>query len=215
VLLAVPLVRLFEWEALRAFSDGIGARFETVADGIAVGCVLACVRPRLHHSSAYTRFLRSPLFIAVPVIAFAANMTHDHPLVYFAAGLTTVNVAVALCIDWCVTFPERRVGRVLNAAPLVYVGWLSYSLYLWQQPFLDRSSTAAVAAFPLNLIIAVLLAMTSYYVLERPALAVRRGVERWIERRRAECAPQPRGGWVYRWRHRPGLARDLVVSERR
>ena len=185
VVLAVPVVRLIEWEALRTFSDGIGARFETVADAIAIGCVLACLRRRLHESAGYMRFLRSPLFVAVPVVAFAANMTHDHPLVYFVAGLTTVNIAVALCIDWCVTFPEGRVGRVLNATPLVYVGWLSYSLYLWQQPFLNRASTAPIAAFPLNIIIAVLLALISYYAVERPSLALRRGLERWSERRRA------------------------------
>ena len=43
---------------------------------------------------------------------------------------------IALVIDWCVTFADGRVGRVPNAPPLVFVGWISYSLYLWQQPFL-------------------------------------------------------------------------------
>ena len=59
------------------------------------------------------------------------------------------------------TFHDGRVGRVLNAAPLVFVGWLSYSLYLWQQPFLNRSSDAALAAFPLNIGIVALLALIS------------------------------------------------------
>ena len=192
VVLAVPVARLIEWEVFRTFSDGIGTRFETVADAIAVGCVLACLRRRLHESAAYMRFLRSPLFVAVPVVAFAANMTQDHPLVYFVVGLTTVNVAVGLCIDWCVTFPDRRLGRILNAAPLVFVGSLSYSLYLWQQPFLNRASASAAAAFPLNIIVAVLLALMSYYVVERPSLAVRQGLERWIERhRRKAVLPLP------------------------
>jgi peptidoglycan/LPS O-acetylase OafA/YrhL len=182
--LAFPAVRVVEWELFRSFGDGIGARFETVADSIAIGCVLAGVRPYLHRSERYLRFLKSPVFLAVPVLALAGNMMHDHPLVYFAVGMTTTNVAVALCLDWCLTFHEGRIGRVLNAAPLVYVGWLSYSLYLWQQPFLNRASTAAVAAFPLNIILTIGLAVSSYYLIERPSLRLRRV----LARRRS---PQP------------------------
>jgi peptidoglycan/LPS O-acetylase OafA/YrhL len=136
------------------------------------------------------RFLQSPLFVAVPLLAIAGNMTHDHPLVYFGVGMTLVNISVALCLDWCVTFPEGRVGRVLNAAPLVYVGWLSYSLYLWQQPFLNRASQAGVAAFPLNIALTALLAVVSYYAVERPALRLRRVLERRSSAPSALLAPR-------------------------
>ena len=47
-------------------------------------------------------------------------------------------------------------GRVLNAAPLALVGLISYSLYLWQQPFLNRDGHAVWMAFPLNLALATL-----------------------------------------------------------
>ena len=61
---------------------------------------------------------------------------------------------------------------------LVFVGILSYSLYLWQQPFLHRDSQAPLASFPLNLVVAVGCALLSYYVIERPSLRLRRGIER-------------------------------------
>ncbi len=92
--------------------------------------------------------------------------------------MSAANIAIALCIDWAVTHHDGRIGRVLNAAPLVFIGWLSYSLYLWQQPFLDRTSQSTFAAFPLNIVCAVTLALLSYYVVERPALRLRRTLER-------------------------------------
>jgi peptidoglycan/LPS O-acetylase OafA/YrhL len=176
----VPLVRLGSWELMRWASDGIGHRFETVADAIAVGCVLAGIRPWLHRSAVYMRALASPWFVAVPLIVVAANLLHDHPVAYFLGGLFLTNVGAAACLDRCVTFASGRVGRFLNARPMVFVGSISYSLYLWQQLFLNRSSANAMSTFPLNLALAVCAALASYHVVERPSLQLRR----WIESRR-------------------------------
>jgi peptidoglycan/LPS O-acetylase OafA/YrhL len=184
--LVVPIVRVAEWELFRSAGYGVGHRFETIADAIAVGCVLACARPWLHRFEPYMRLLRSPLFLLVPVLALAGNMMHDHPLIAFGVGITVMNVCLALCLDWCVTFHEGRIGRVLNAAPLVFVGWISYSLYLWQQPFLNRASQAAIAQFPLNIILTIVAALVSYYVIERPSLQIRKRIE--SRRRRPDSA---------------------------
>jgi peptidoglycan/LPS O-acetylase OafA/YrhL len=116
-----------------------------------------------------------------------ANLLHDHPVVYFGAGLTLTNVGIALCLDRCVTHASGRTGRILNAAPMVFVGLISYSLYLWQQIFLNRESASALATFPLNLILAVSAALASYYIVERPALRFRR----WLEKREARESRPP------------------------
>ena len=187
-LLAVPIIRVGSWELMRWSGDGIGHRFETVADAIAAGCVLAGMRPRLHESALYKRALASPWFAAVPAIVVGANLLHEHPVVYFGAGLTLANVGIALCLDRCVTLPSGRTGRILNAAPMVFVGLISYSLYLWQQIFLNRESASTLATFPLNLILAVSAALASYYIVERPALRFRR----WLEKREARESRESR-----------------------
>ena len=186
-ILLAPVIRVGEWELMPWAAAGIGARFETVADSLAVGCVLACVRAPLHQSPLYMRALSSPAFIVVPLLAVLANLTRDHPLVAFAVAGTVINVCLALCIDWCVTFHEGRIGRVLNAAPLVFIGWISYSLYLWQQPFLNRASDALIASFPLNILLALSAALASYYLVERPSLQLRKR----LEARKARRAPAP------------------------
>jgi peptidoglycan/LPS O-acetylase OafA/YrhL len=69
-------------------------------------------------------------------------------------------------------------GRLLNTRPLVFVGTLSYSIYLWQQIFLNRGSTSTISAFPLNLTLALMAALVSYYLVERPFLRWRPRLER-------------------------------------
>jgi peptidoglycan/LPS O-acetylase OafA/YrhL len=177
VVLLSPFIRVAEWELFRSAGAGIGMRFETVADSIATGCLLAGARVHLHGLPLYRRALDSRAFVLVPVLAILANLTHDHPLVCFGLGMTAANIAIALCIDWAVTNHDGRVGHVLNAPPLVFVGWISYSLYLWQQPFLNRASQSPFTAFPLNILCAVALALGSYYIVERPALRARRRLE--------------------------------------
>jgi peptidoglycan/LPS O-acetylase OafA/YrhL len=188
VVMLAPAIRLFEWFFVPAAAAGIGHRFETVADAIAVGCLLAMTRAVLHRMPLYMRALQSPAFVLVPVLAIAGALMHDRPLINFAVAMTLTNICVALVIDWCVTFSEGRVGRVLNAAPLVFVGWISYSLYLWQQPFLNRASTSDVTSFPLNIALAVAFALASYFLIERPSLALRK----FLEKRMFKTSPSAR-----------------------
>ena len=57
---------------------------------------------------------------------------------------------------------------------MVFLGVLSYSLYLWQSPFFDHRSGAWIHAFPQNLMFAFLAALASYFLVERPFLRLRR-----------------------------------------
>jgi peptidoglycan/LPS O-acetylase OafA/YrhL len=187
VVLLTPLIRLAELQWAPAYIDGIGHRFETVADAIAIGCVLACGRTWLHRNAIYMRFLESPAFLVVPVAIFAGSMLGDHPRAAYVVGLPVANVATALAVDWAVTYPSGRMGRVLNARALTFVGLISYSLYLWQQPFLNRAGDTPWTAFPLNAVLAITCALGSYYIVERPSLAVRKR----IESRRTRVVPRP------------------------
>jgi len=189
VVLFGPIVRTASWELMPWSADGIPNRFETVADAIAAGCVLAGLREWLHARPLYMRALTSPLFAVVPLAVVGAAAFHEHPLLYFAVEMSVMNIGAALCLDWCITYPEGRIGALLNARPLVFVGLLSYSIYLWQQPFLNRASAAGVNAFPANILIAAAAALTSYYAIEQPSLRLRRRIERALDRRRAPIAP--------------------------
>ena len=66
--------------------------------------------------------------------------------------------------------PSSAFGRLLNINPMVAVGVLSYSLYLWQEPFLYFKSSAWATALPQNLVLAFAAASVSYFCIERPFL---------------------------------------------
>jgi peptidoglycan/LPS O-acetylase OafA/YrhL len=172
VLVAAPVVRVVSLRWHLGPEEGIGESFQTVADSIATGCVLACVIVRLEASTAYTSFQRSAWFAAVPVfaLAVAVAMIHGSATLGMAIGETALNLCIVLIIHRCIRYPDTRVGRFLNLRPLVYVGTLSYSLYLWQQIFLNRKSTQVFASFPLNLALAVGCAILSFNLIEKPFL---------------------------------------------
>jgi peptidoglycan/LPS O-acetylase OafA/YrhL len=87
-----------------------------------------------------------------------------------------------------VLHPEWAVSRVLDAAPVRFVGRISYSLYLWQQLFLVpgwlSQDVAGGIGFPLNVLLAVGAAVASYYLVERPCMAYGRGLAATDQARR-------------------------------
>jgi peptidoglycan/LPS O-acetylase OafA/YrhL len=167
---------------------GIGETFPTVADSIATGCVLACYRGRIARSPRLLAFLRGRAFWWVPAIAVLAAQAPSAKLDALI-WQSVCNIGIAALIWRVVDNPGDWAGRFLNARPVVFVGMLSYSLYLWQQPFFNRDSALGVARFPLNVVVTVLLALTSYYVVERPALRFRTWIERRVRAARAAVAP--------------------------
>jgi peptidoglycan/LPS O-acetylase OafA/YrhL len=62
---------------------------------------------------------------------------------------------------------------MLNLRWIVFLGGLSYSLYLWQQVFLDPHSAAMFTSFPMNIGAALVVAAASFYFVERPALRLK------------------------------------------
>jgi peptidoglycan/LPS O-acetylase OafA/YrhL len=175
VLFVCPIIRVGYWHFYHL--PGIGYRFETVADAIATGCLLASTRHWFHAQPPYRRFLGSRLFFVVPVSVLFADTFYGRPTVYYLISHTVMNIGIALCLDWCVTYHTGIVGRILNSRPLIFIGVLSYSLYLWQQLFFNRYSTLPINRFPANLVLVALTALGSYYLIEQPTLKLRQRLE--------------------------------------
>ena len=62
--------------------------------------------------------------------------------------------------------------------PAVRVGDWSYSLYLWQNPFLLGDAGYLVNRYPLNLLCSVVMALISYFLIEKPFLNLKSIVEK-------------------------------------
>jgi peptidoglycan/LPS O-acetylase OafA/YrhL len=174
-IVASPLLRVSLLLFAPTFRGGIGETFPTVADSIATGCLLACYREGFATSRRWLTHLQSPWGWALPVAGLVAAFSPWTTL-GFLAGQTITNIGIAVLIERLVRFPTSGVARLFNLRPVVYVGTLSYSLYLWQQPFMAPGATWP-ALFPWNLLAALVAALASFYLIERPALRLRARLE--------------------------------------
>lgn len=121
----------------------------------------------------------SPLALLIAVVAKAM------PSQILSFGLSTTMLAVAITtIDSAA--PAFR--KILSSKVLTYAGLWSYSLYLWQQPFykLYREGAAPTA---LLLLAALLAALASFYLVEKPS---RRALNSFYQNRRTKLAADGR-----------------------
>jgi peptidoglycan/LPS O-acetylase OafA/YrhL len=146
--------------------------FPMVADSLAMGCLLARLRDWLETQDWYLKLFRPTFSLLLLALVLVTNRLMGHTLVS-VFGTSIVNIGLAILIHRSVYQSHDWVGQALNWKPLAMVGVLSYSLYLWQQLFLNRHSSAWVNAFPQNLLFAVAASLVSYLLLEKPLLQLR------------------------------------------
>jgi peptidoglycan/LPS O-acetylase OafA/YrhL len=154
--------------------------FQGNMDALATGCVLAFVRTRLHDSAAYRLVRRSRMVFAFPAIILLANIQGGHPHLFDGVCVSVMNILIAIIIDWAMINHTGVVGRILNSRPFTAVGVMSYSIYLWQQPFLVRPVNT-ISQFLLRLVAIVFISSFSYLVVERLSLQLRKKLhDKWL-----------------------------------
>jgi peptidoglycan/LPS O-acetylase OafA/YrhL len=148
-------------------------RFDMRCGFIIAGCCLALANhdPRLR--SALQTMRTAPIGIAsVALCAWA--ISPFFPVRLFAGSCAAI--AVALVINSVI---DREHG-LLDWKPVVWIGNLSYSIYLWQQIFCLHSRLGWLGVFPINVLASVAFACGSYYLIERPLAKMRSRVPHYI-----------------------------------
>ena len=168
IVVASPFYRLIVWWVIPSFRSTLDRRFDCVADCIAVGCLLASVGSNLAFRPRYMSFLNSFVFGLVPIIVITAALAANHPKIYYGAAQTVINIGLALMIHRSILLKTSWSGVFLNSVPVAYIGTLSYSLYLWQQPLLSEQAGVWRFAFPYNLVLTFGAALFSFYAVEQP-----------------------------------------------
>ena len=172
-ILVVPVFRLATLQFFPMPAAYFGQQFHLTADALATGCLLAAAHNWLGSQPRYLDFLRGRFFVLVPIFGLLLNGLSEKPRIMGLAGSSLMNLAIVLTMDRMVRFPNGFAGRLLNTEPVRFVGVLSYSLYLWQQLFLDRSSSGPMQAFPVNVLGVFAAALLSYCFVEKPFLRLK------------------------------------------
>lgn len=171
-----PVARAASWYFLRGTVWREAPMFPMVADSIAIGCLLALRREWLEQQRWYVWLFQPHLSILLIALVFFVNRLGAYTVVR-VLGTSLINICLAVLVHRCVVHPNDTFGRCLNWKPLASLGGLSYSLYLWQQVFLNRASHSWVNAFPQNLFFAIAAALASYILLEKPLMRFRQRLQ--------------------------------------
>lgn len=174
-----PLLRGIALLTIPGADTGNTEWFPTACDALAIGCLLALLPDAARRRLTF-RWITSRWFFVVPVLVAALNVlirgSHNRvlALVLGSLGVTAMNAGIALIVERVVSFPDDGFGRILNSGPVVWLGRISYSLYLWQMPFLNHQDSSWITRLPVNLIGAMALACLSYYAIETPIGSIRK-----------------------------------------
>jgi peptidoglycan/LPS O-acetylase OafA/YrhL len=178
IAIAVAIWRMTDFHFFRSqiwpgvLSSNIYERTDTRFDGLLWGCWIALIVSVPKYREILSRRLTATV-IAGLVIALIACIALNPPF-----QMAWEAFLVPLILVGTVLNPTILFGRILETSPMRWVGRISYSLYLWQQLFLvdwklprplpfDR-----LQEFPLNIVAVFACAAASYYLLERPLVAV-------------------------------------------
>jgi len=141
--------------------------FPAVADNLAIGCLLAIFASSIPRIRPWAGLCMLLPIVLVPLF-LAVTRSRTFLLLFLLWPLLHVSIAGVLL--HVVQTPYRW----LNFAPLVWLGKISYSLYLWQQLFAYGHHSRPLYF----LLFALALACLSYYLVERPMLRLREERER-------------------------------------
>ena len=172
--------------AAALLEHGVGLRTDARADTLFLGALAAVV---LHGGFRANRTVRSAATVAFAGMVAVWFLVQPDDRWMFAWGFTVVDIAGAL---FCLAIVDHtwRIGVLLRAAPLVWLGRLSYALYLWHLPIfvavaVDGSSLPVGAALALAWGLTFAFACASYY-----------GVELWFLRRKRALSERAHGSEV-------------------
>ncbi|MFD2542027.1 acyltransferase family protein [Lacinutrix gracilariae] len=89
---------------------------------------------------------------------------------------TAQPIAVCVFLLWIYFNQQSKIVSVLEYKPIAFIGKISYGLYVYQGLFLRTGpgGSLEIQKFPLNIILVFVVAIISYYFVEKPILQLKR-----------------------------------------
>ena len=187
VTVAFGIAAVLVWRLVQIWGTGDGYgrmyfSFDSRADSLLVGCGLAVLltSPSWHRGARRT-VLRFALLPAVVLIVACLVFAEEEWLALYAGGFTLFAVAAAVVLYNLVTWRPPVLSPFLEWRPIVYVGRISYGLYLWHFPIYlalrDELARGWLTA-AVGLSLTFLFAAASFKFVEQPFLRYKTRFER-------------------------------------
>jgi peptidoglycan/LPS O-acetylase OafA/YrhL len=167
--IAVALRRFFVAHIMHNDSL-INFRTDTHVDALFIPALMALLLYPLLRSQIARRWIPAwffPIFLTLEIILLFNRVP-------FVSTLQAT--VIPLLILSTVLHPGSIPGRVLEMKPVCWIGWISYSLYLWQQLFFGSRfvnsppQLATLREWPVSFVALLACAAFSYYLVEKPLI---------------------------------------------
>ncbi len=191
ILFLAPLLRTLAYLYEPVIYGAMQLSLLFVGDAIAMGCLLALLSKELENSRILRRIINLRCFFVVPLLSVIMYTALKWlPAFYFAGGDSIALICIAVTL-WKVMHVRGAVFRFLNSKTMVNIGVLSYSLYIWQQLFLNPTSPSPLNRLPLNLLLICAVSTFSYRWIEAPFLRLRPRFSSYLQTPRRGVDIQP------------------------
>ncbi len=194
LLLLLAAVLLVE-PILRAVATPHVSTFEPIflltpfrLDGLAAGAMLALLTESLAAERWLARWSLTGLLVTAALFGLIRSVTpaftrEANSVSFNSIGYTLIAAISFFLIASVLFLPAGRINTLLSAPPLVYLGRISYGMYLFHIivitvlkkrlhiPFGVTGTTATQHIFPLELAITIVIAAISFQFYEKPILA--------------------------------------------
>ncbi len=176
LLVIEPVVRVVSYVGGIGDPARIPVYLHTRVDSLlfgAVAALLPVVWPEVHRRVLATIVRLRLAAVALGLLAISAwaaavcHGAYELPLGWSVDGLCAATILLA-------TEGEGWLRRVLSFRPLVWLGLISFSLYLWQQLFTGPWRGPILGSVALAPVLAILCATVSYSLIELPFLRLKR-----------------------------------------
>jgi len=153
---------------------------DTRADALLVGCLVAFLFSwKMEIFKKYERFFRIGAALSLVFLIICVSMLEwDDPFLYFSGGYTFIALAVGFLLISLTAYNPKRAINILSFAPLVWIGRVSYGIYLWHWAirwylYGDESLPASDLHLLLAIFLTFLFTVISYYCVEKPFLKLK------------------------------------------
>lgn len=176
-ILSAPIIRIITYFLMPDSRGQLLMMAHTGFDSIAVGVLLGELMVRTKSRQLLTSFATKPwlLYLSLIILCFISPaMAQRFGGTYSVTfGATIDLIAIASLILVAVKTEGTLLFRFLNWRPLMFIGTLSYSLYVWNPLFLYQDSPIPLNYAPWNFIFAFAASLLSHFAIERPFLRLK------------------------------------------
>jgi peptidoglycan/LPS O-acetylase OafA/YrhL len=183
--LAAVIVVVAAWRSFLYLGAAVGslyvyAAFDTRADSLAIGGLLAAISSATGFAAGAVKVARQPWWPIVTVLLIGASRSGISDSWHYTLGFTLDSLLVAVLLVQLLQWHAHPLWRWLDSGVVRYLGRISYPLYLWHGYGLAvgaRIGGPILVQRLAGVLASIVLASGSYYIIERPMLRLKQRFE--------------------------------------